>query len=29
MAMVAVMVWRPQGLVSGREASVHLHPVAR
>jgi branched-chain amino acid transport system permease protein len=29
MAMVAVMVWRPQGLVSGREASVHLHPVVR
>jgi len=28
-AMVAVMVWRPQGLVSGREPSVRLHPEAR
>jgi len=29
MAMVAVMVWRPQGLVSGREPSVRLHPEVR
>ena len=26
-AMVLVMVWRPQGLVSGREPSVRLHGV--
>jgi branched-chain amino acid transport system permease protein len=28
-AMVAVMVWRPQGLVSGREPSIRLAPEAR
>jgi branched-chain amino acid transport system permease protein len=28
-AMVLVMIWRPQGLVSGREPSVRLHPEAR
>jgi len=29
LAMVLVMIWRPQGLVSGREPSVRLHPEAR
>jgi branched-chain amino acid transport system permease protein len=29
LAMVLVMIWRPQGLVSGREPSVRLHAERR
>jgi branched-chain amino acid transport system permease protein len=29
LAMVLVMVWRPQGLISGREPSLRLHPQGR